>query len=282
MFKGIYYNTQRHVKDVKSVLERAQRHSVEKLIITGTDLEDYQEAQELINSFPESMLYSTVGIHPTKSSRITEDYWNRLEACFRHRQVVAVGECGLDYERLSFSSKEDQKEVFVRHFSLAERFNLPMFLHMREAFEDFYTIVSENRARFGTGVVHSFTGTIEQAKQLIGLNLFIGINGCSLKTESNREVVKELPIDRILIETDAPWCEIKKSNPLFPHLTNLGNEVKKEKHALDKMVKGRNEPCKLIHVLESIAFIKQIDIEDLGEQIYSNTLTVFNGLHSEP
>ena len=104
---------------------------------------------------------------------------------------------------------------------------------------------------------------------------YIGINGCSLKTKENLEVVKEIPINKLQIETDAPWCEIKASHASFPLVKTKFDSVKKEKWAENKLVKGRNEPCCIIQVLEVIAALKETDAEELAEEIYKNTLDLF-------
>mmetsp|Transcript_4791 Transcript_4791/g.3987 ORF Transcript_4791/g.3987 Transcript_4791/m.3987 type:complete len:99 (+) Transcript_4791:247-543(+) len=87
-----------------------------------------------------------------------------------------------------------------------------MYLHNRNTGDDFFKIVKENRHKFSDGIVHSFTGTKEEAKKILDLGLYIGLNGCSLKTKENLEVLKEIPLDKIMLETDAPYCEIRNSH----------------------------------------------------------------------
>ena len=133
----------------------------------------------------------------------------------QHRStIVAIGECGLDYDRLHFSPKKDQLAAFPIHFRWAKKYDLPLYLHSRNCAEDFMTILKQNINQSGSirGVVHSFTGTKSEMRDIIDLGLFIGLNGCSLRTKENIEVVREIPLDRILLETDAPYCSISKTS----------------------------------------------------------------------
>lgn len=123
--------------------------------------------------------------------------------------------------------------------------------------------------------MHSFDGTYEEARSFIDLDLYIGLNGCSLKTEQNLEVVKRLPIEKLMIETDCPYCEIKASHASSKYVRTKLESVKKEKWSADKMIKGRNEPANIIQVLETIAAIKEMNEAQLSEIIYENTLKVF-------
>lgn len=153
-----------------------------------------------------------------------------------------------------------------------------MFLHNRNTGEDFFEIVRKYRSEFSTGVVHSFDGTVEDAKKITDLGLYIGLNGCSLKMSSNLEVIKSLPLDLIMIETDSPWCDIRTthdSSKLIPDYRPPFESTKKEKFELGKMVKNRNEPCSLPQVLQVIAKIKNVDENLLAEQILKNTNKLF-------
>lgn len=123
--------------------------------------------------------------------------------------AVAFGEFGLDYDRLFLSSKEQQLKYFEAQLDLAVEIQLPLFLHSRAAAEDFERLLAPRLPKLPKkGVVHSFTGTLEEMNRLVALGLDIGVNGCSMKTEENLEVVRAIPLDRIQIETDGPWvCE---------------------------------------------------------------------------
>jgi TatD DNase family protein len=120
--------------------------------------------------------------------------------------AVAFGEIGLDYDRLFLSAKEPQLKYFEAQLDLAVEIQLPLFLHSRAASEDFERLLAPRLEKLTKrGLVHSFTGTLEEMQRMVALGLDIGVNGCSLKTEENLEVVKALPLDRLQIETDGPW-----------------------------------------------------------------------------
>jgi TatD DNase family protein len=141
------------------------------------------------------------------------------------QHLVAMGEFGLDYDRLNFCSKAAQLHSFEAQLKVAAFLQpqLPLFLHSRAAHRDFVDLL---KGAFGEklerlekgGVVHSFTGTIEEMKELMDLGLHIGVNGCSLKTEENLTMVKEVTLDRIMLETDGPWCEVRPSHAGYQYL----------------------------------------------------------------
>ncbi|KAI8388485.1 uncharacterized protein BYT42DRAFT_592390 [Radiomyces spectabilis] len=260
MFKGIYRGKQVHADDTDLLLQRAIKAGVQKLIITGTNLAESKEAIEQIEqSEHKDMLYCTVGCHPTRCDEFDafeqgpQGYFDALLAIAKqHAKVVAIGECGLDYDRLQFCAKETQLHYFQKQFDLAEITGLPMFLHNRNTGGDFYDMIKTNRHKFKHGVVHSFTGSIDEMRALIDLGLYIGVNGCSLKTEENLQVVKEIPEDRLMIETDAPWCDIRPTHASHQYLSKIPAEEqacysppskKKEKFEPGCMVKSRCEPC---------------------------------------
>ena len=165
-------------------------------------------------------------------------------------KFIAVGECGLDYDRLEYANKESQLLAFIPHFDLAQKHKLPMYLHSRATGSEFNDIVKANRHKFSTGVVHSFTGTLQEMQDLVELDLYIGINGCSMKTEENCEVVKQVPLDKLMIETDCPYCDIRNSHAGAKHVKTVFPRKDKGKYATDssefQIVKDRNEPCTIV------------------------------------
>ncbi|ETI47159.1 hypothetical protein, variant 3 [Phytophthora nicotianae] len=214
VFTGLYRGKQKHESDLTAILARAKTFGVDKIIVTGGNLEESHKALQLAkehegNGLPQ--LFSTVGVHPTRCSEFEangkdpDTYFAELLAVCEQGQkegkVVAIGECGLDYDRLEFCDKATQLKYFEKQFQLAELTKLPLFLHNRNTGGDFYDMISKNRSRFSNGVVHSFTGEKEEMLKLVELGLYIGVNGCSLKTAENLECVKAIPLERLMIET---------------------------------------------------------------------------------
>jgi TatD DNase family protein len=170
---------------------------------------------------------------------------------------------------LHYSDKETQLKYFEIQLDAATQLDLPLFLHMRAAAEDFERLLKPRIGKLPKkGLVHSFTGTLEEMQRLVGLGLDIGLNGCSLKTEENLAVVKEIPLERLQIETDGPWCEIRPSHAsskLLSGQVEIPKAVRKEKWVEGMMVKGRNEPSCIVQVAHVIAKLKGIDVEEVCE-----------------
>lgn len=291
MFKGIYREKVCHPNDLKLVLQRALNCNVQSFLLTGTN---YESSRQVLSIASSTSSYSTAGIHPTHSREFERDFPSIRELITsdresHQRRIFAIGECGLDYDRLQFAGKEEQMLCFEKHFELTQSFNLPMFLHLRAADSDFLEILRRNRSKFTTGVVHSFDSSINTLNALLEMDLYIGINGCSLKTADNLKVVKEIPLDRLLIETDAPWCDIRPSHASFSHITaNMDSlktrfgipsfkSFKKEKFEIGETVKSRNEPCNLAQILCVIASVKGIDPGLVADAVWENSKT-FLGL----
>ncbi|KAL6559136.1 hypothetical protein OROHE_006505 [Orobanche hederae] len=284
MFRGMYNGKQHHVADIAAVLSRAWNAGVDRIIVTGGSLEESKEALAIAET--DARLFCTVGVHPTRCNEFDdsgdpEDHFKALLSLAKEGvekgKVVAIGECGLDYDRLHFCPAEIQKKYFERQFELAYATKLPMFLHMRAAAEDFCNILERNKHRFCSGVAHSFTGSAQDRDRLLSFsNIFIGINGCSLKTAENLDVVKGIPVEQLMIETDSPYCEIKNTHAGIKFVKSSWPSKKKEKYDPECIVKGRNEPCLVRQVLEVVAGCKGItDVDKLGKTIYHNTCRVF-------
>lgn len=243
---------------------------------TGSDLEESKNAIKLAEEYP-GLCYATVGVHPCQATAF-EKYEGGADGLLEELKklvvegkekgtVTAFGEIGLDYDRLHFCGKETQLKYFEKQLDLACELDIPLFLHSRAAATDFEALLKARLDRLPKrGVVHSFTGTLEEMQQIVALGFDVGINGCSMKTEENLAVVKEVPLERLQIETDGPWCEMRPSQASARFTKDappLPKAVKKEKWSPEFMVKGRNEPCTIVHVAHAIAGVKEIETEEV-------------------
>jgi TatD DNase family protein len=292
MFQGIYHGKQRHSPDLGAVIERAKAASVDQLIVLAGTLEEAYKCLDICNRFDTGemkSLFTTVGFHPTRCGEaldlvghtasdqqaedvITEKFTQFIEKA--HGRVVAFGEFGLDFDRLHFCSKDIQKRFFEIQLRVAtKRFpDLPLLLHLRNAFDDFIEIISKYKVN---GVVHSFTGSKEEMERLVAIGLHIGVNGCSLR--ESLDVIPHIPAERILLETDSPYCDIRPTHPGFVHLQEftLPTSVKPEKFVLGSLVKGRNEPCCIDQVAFVVSGVRKVDHFGLAQTIRSNTSRLF-------
>lgn len=254
MFRGVYGGTTKHPDDFNQILTRSWDTGLQKIIITVGTLAEIEEAVTLTKTCPDK-LYTTLGVHPTRcgefdSADNPEAHFQRLcESLDQHREhIVALGELGLDYDRLHFCDKDTQRKYFEKQLDLCSRYDLPLFLHSRNCHGDFVEILGRNLDKIKRfGVVHSFTGSWEEADELIRLGFSIGINGCSVKTAENLEMAKRIPGDKLMLETDAPWCGIRPSHAGAKFVeTKLATVKRKEKWTKDSLIDGRNEPCQIV------------------------------------
>merc|ERR1711862_875477 len=154
---------------------------------------------------------------------------------------------------------------------MGEETKLPLFIHNRNTGQDLLELLKVNRHRFTRGVVHSFDDTLELANAFIELDLFIGINGCSLKKEENIQVIKDIPLDRILLETDRPWCDIRPSHAGYKYVKTKFETKIEKKFQRGCCVKSRSEPCHIIQVAEVISGVKGIPLEDVAKVCFKNS-----------
>jgi len=230
--------------DRQAVIQRAFDAGVRTMVITGTSLASSQEAQRIAGEYP-GQLYSTAGVHPHDSRNCTMDTIAELRRLAGFEQVVAIGECGLDFNR-DFSPQPQQKKWFEAQVALAEQLQKPLFLHERDADKRFYDILASVRKSV-PAVVHCFTGSRESLKKYLDLGLYIGITGwiCDERRgKPLRELVHEIPLDRLMIETDAPF--------LLP------------RSMATKPRDGRNEPGFLPYVLQAVADCVGISSEEVA------------------
>ncbi|KAJ6012731.1 hypothetical protein N7499_012665 [Penicillium canescens] len=288
VFRGEYHGKQAHEDDLDDVIQRAKDVGCSKFMVTGSDLVESKHAISVASKYP-GFCYATVGVHPCQAKlfdeypegaqKMLQELWTLAVQAKKDGHVVAFGEIGLDYDRLFLSPKEPQLKYFEAQLDLAVEIQLPLFLHSRAASEDFERLLAPRMTRLPKrGLVHSFTGTLEEMHRVVALGLDVGVNGCSLKTEENLEVVKAIPLERLQIETDGPWCEIRPSHASAKHLEgapDLPKAVKKEKWQKGCMVKGRNEPIAIARVAHVIASVKGITVEEVCEAAWNNSIRMF-------
>jgi TatD DNase family protein len=239
----------------KGYKEDSCTYQVEKCISISNSLKEVITNLKLVEKLKN--LYCTVGVHPHNAKDIHNlKQLDILETYLSNPKVVAIGECGLDYDRM-FSPKEKQIEVFRKQIQIAKKYGKPLYLHCRgktdkeDSFTDMLQILNEEK--YFTGVVHCFTGNGEQANEFIKLGLYLGITGWIYDEKRNKDlydaIKKVIPIEKILIETDAPWLSIDKSR--------------------------KSEPLDTAFIAEKIAIIKKISYDDTAKMIYKNTYDLF-------
>ncbi len=229
------------VHDFDAVLERARAAGVARMVVTGASREGSPRALELAQAHPR-VLYATAGVHPHHATEYTDEADAEMRALHRHAEVVAVGECGLDYFR-DFAPRPAQRRAFERQLQLAAEIGKPLFLHQRDAHADFMAMMKNFDGKLGAAVVHCFTGTREELFDCLDQDWHIGITGwlCDERRGLHlRELVKHIPANRLMIETDAPYLLPRTVKPAPSH--------------------RRNEPMYLAHIVEELA-------RDRGEDV---------------
>ena len=242
--------------DRDALLQRAWDAGLDAIVVTGSSGASNEQALQLARAHP-GRLYCTAGLHPHHAADWDEMLAARIAELAREPQVVALGECGLDYFR-NFSPHEDQRRAFIAQLGLAVQADKPVFLHQRDAHADFHAILRDYRRALPGCVVHCFTDNGEALDAYLALDCYIGITGwvCDERRGLElRELVKRIPAERLLIETDAPY--------LLPR--NMQPSPKDR----------RNEPAYLPWVLRAIAELRGEDAAHLGRQTAANARRLF-------
>ena len=221
-------------RDRGQVLTRARAAGVAQIVVTGASEAESATALAVARTAP-GMLFSTAGIHPHHAREWRPGSVAALEGLAMQPEVVAIGETGLDFNR-DFSSRADQERAFEAHLELAAGMGMPVFLHERDAHERFLAIVSRWRARLSRAVIHCFTGDGAALDAYLDLDLHVGVTGwiCDERRGLHlRGIIDRVPLDRLMIETDAPY--------LLP------------RDLVPRPKTRRNEPMHLPHVLRAVA-----------------------------
>ncbi|MFI4895975.1 MAG: TatD family hydrolase [Steroidobacterales bacterium] len=220
-------------RDREAVIARARAAGVMQMIVTGADLASSTAAATLALAHP-GALFATAGVHPHHASQLQPEGLSALRALLSRREIVAVGECGLDYHR-NYSPRAAQLRAFEWQLQLAAECGKPVFLHQRDAHADFIAALRNQAAALGTGVAHCFTGTAAELHDYLDLGLSIGITGWfndERRGAHLRALVAAIPVQRLLLETDAPYLLPRDLRPKPPsrrnepmHLPHIGAAV---------------------------------------------------------
>ena len=254
---GVNLTNARFNDDREQVIAKAKAAGVSSIIVTGTNIDESSKAVKLAEKHL-GFLYTTAGVHPHDADHVPEDYLAKLKQLLLNANVVAVGECGLDFNR-NFSRPDKQLEVFKAQVKLAEQVQLPLFLHQRDAFEPWLNILKPYQDKIPAMVSHCFTGTKSELLQCLNAGMYIGITGwlCDKRRgESLREAVQYLPLSKLMIETDAPFLTPQNIQP--------------------KPKRSRNEPCYLPFIVKKLAEIYGCDQQTIIQHSVENTKKVFD------
>lgn len=238
-------------KNLNEIIDRALKVGVEKMIVIGWDKDSSERAIEIANRYP--FIYAAVGIHPDNIKDVDDATLSFVLNLYQNNKVVAIGEIGLDYHYDKDEViHEKQKELFIKQIEFANRVGLPISIHSRDAFADTIKILEEHKPLHG-GVMHCYSGSVESLSEIINLGLYIGIDGpvTFRNSRTPKEVAIEVPLERLILETDSPY--------LSP-----------------QPVRGTiNEPSNLIFVADEIASLRQMSKKHFLEVIYDNSCRLF-------
>ncbi|MBN3560555.1 TatD family hydrolase [Aliamphritea spongicola] len=254
---GVNLSDSSFSKDWHEVAEQAALAGVSPLILTGTNMPENHQCLEMCqqSSVP---LFTTAGVHPHSASEYSADTTEQLRQLLKEDKVVAVGETGLDFNR-NFSPPEAQIYAFEQQLELAAETGLPLFLHERDAHQKQLEMLSAFREHISGGVAHCFTGTREELYNYLDLDLYIGITGwiCDERRGSHlHPLLKDIPADRLMLETDAPYLLPRDIRP--------------------KPKSRRNTPLNLPHILQVVAELVGKTAEQVARESRATSLTFFN------
>jgi TatD DNase family protein len=243
--------------DLEDVIARARAAGVTTMITICTKLSEFDVVRTIAEGHAD--IYCSVGVHPHEAEVEGQDDTRRLVAHAGHPKVVGIGETGLDYY-YEHAPRQRQQDSFRAHISAARETGLPLIVHSRDADDDTADILREGRGQGPySGVIHCFTAGPELARAALDLGLYISISGIVTfrKAEALRAVVRDIPLDRLLIETDAPY---------------LAPEPKRGK---------RNEPAFVAHTAAAVAKIKEVSVNELADTTAANARRLFSKIGAQ-
>ncbi|MGK9045596.1 TatD family hydrolase [Mammaliicoccus vitulinus] len=246
----VHLNADQYDEDLQEVIDRALEEGIDRMFVVGFDTKTIERTMKLIDEY--EFIYGIIGWHPVDAIDCTEERLEWVEKLSKHPKIIGIGEMGLDYH-WDKSPKDVQKEVFRKQIALAKRVQLPIIIHNREATQDCVDILKEENASEVGGIMHSFSGSNEIADEILKMNFYISLGGpvTFKNAKQPKEVAQHVPLDRLLVETDAPY--------LSPH-----------------PYRGkRNEPARVKLVAEQIAELRGISYEEVCEATTQNAERLF-------
>ncbi len=236
-----------YYENIEEVLKNAKKSNVNRMINNGCDKKSNEEVLELTKNYEN--IYGAIGIHPENIEEYKEEDLKWIEENLKQSKIIAIGEIGLDYHYTK-ENKTEQIKLLERQLKIAEQYHLPVIIHSREATEDTINTLKKYKV---TGVIHSFSGSLETAKIYIKMGYLLGINGViTFKNSKLKDVIKEIPLESIVLETDSPY------------LTPEPFRGKK------------NEPARIKEIAEFICDLKGISLEDLTTITNHNIKRIFD------
>ena len=250
------FTSERFDNDLDEVINQAIVNNITKFGLICSRLSDIEKLLEIYNRYSKDMFF-TIGVHPHHANEINEEYLKKLKEVINNNNPHAIGETGLDFFR-NLSTYEEQIFAFEEQIKIAIDTNKPLFLHQRDSHDDFIKILRKYSSDINKSVVHCFTGTKEQLNDYLELDCYIGVTGWICDAKRNvelRKTIKNIPLERLMIETDCPY--------LIP------------KNLEEKPKNNRNEPIYLNHIANEVATLMKKDINDIREKTYKTSLSFF-------
>ncbi|MCT1541928.1 MULTISPECIES: TatD family hydrolase [Lysinibacillus] len=246
----VHLNADQYEEDLQEVIDRALEAKVERMVVIGFDRKTIERTMQLIEQY--DFVYGVIGWHPVDAIDCTQQDLEWIEQLASHPKIVGIGETGLDYY-WDKSPKDVQQELFRKQIQLAQKINLPIVIHNRDATGDVVQILREENAASVGGVMHCFSGSVETARECIAMNFMISLGGPVTFKNARlpKEVATEIALEHLMIETDAPY--------LAPH-PHRGK---------------RNEPAFVPLVAEEIARLKGLTIEEIAQATTTNAKNFF-------
>ena len=236
-----------YYEDLDDVIEQIKQSEIYRVINNGCDKNTNIEVLDTVNKYDN--VYGAIGIHPENANEYTREDLEFVEEHISDNKIIAIGEIGLDYYWVK-DNKDKQKELFEVQLKLAEKYDVPVIVHSREATQDTIDILKKYKVK---GIIHSFSGSYEVAQIYIKMGFLLGINGViTFKNCNLKDVIEKIEVSNIVLETDSPY------------LTPVPNRGK------------RNDPTKVMDIAKFIAEIKGISLEDLSKEINGNLSKVFD------